>query len=254
MSNNKVSIVTPSYNTSSFILETYQSIKEQTIQNWEWIIIDDNSSDNSWDVIESMMQNDHRVIGIKNNENRGPGPSRNSGIEKAQGKYLTFIDSDDLWMNDFLEKSIDLLNEKNVYFSFASYERWNDDFTSKFDDFIVPEKLDYKTLLLTCPISCLTAFIDIEKLGKKYMSDLPKRQDYGLWLDYLKVTDFAYGIKEPLAKYRIRKNSLSASKMKVVKYQFLVYFKHQKLNLFKSLYYTCSWAYFGFKKYKGINR
>lgn len=247
-----VSIVTPCYNSEHFIETTYNSIKAQSYTNWEWIVIDDASSDKSLEIIKSYAKTDDRIIVLENKKGLGPGPTRNKGIEAAKGKYLTFIDSDDVWHPNFIEKSIATMKEKDAGFTFASYERHNEDFSEQFDDFIVPDRLDYKQLLYTCPISCLTAFIDIEKYGKLKMPDLPKRQDYALWLEYLKIIPFAYGIKEPLAKYRIRTSSVSSNKRKVIKYQFKVYYEHQKLGLFKSLFYLSSWAYHGFKKYRKI--
>lgn len=167
---------------------------------------------------------------------------------------MTFLDSDDFWYPLFLETSLETMKREGVHFTFASYERWDDNLENKYNAFIVPQTLTYKELLYTCPISCLTAFIDIETLGKKKMSNMAKRQDYGLWLDYLKEIDYAYGITQPLAKYRIRKDSVSARKTSLVKHQFLIYYKQQNLNVFKSIFYTISWAYHGFIKYKGISR
>ena len=249
-----ISIITPVFNSGSFIQETYQSIKKQTISDWEWLVIDDNSTDNSIQILEEITYSDGRVKIFNNTGTKGPGNCRNIGIKNAQGKYMTFIDSDDYWFPTFLEISIQTMHKNKCDFTFSSYERWNEEFNIKFDTFIVPTKITYNKLLYTCPISCLTAFIDIEKLGKKFMSDLPKRQDYGLWLDYLKETEFAVGITEPLAKYRIRTGSVSSSKFKLIKYQFLVYNKQQGLNILKSIMYTASWAYHGYFKYKGISR
>lgn len=247
-----ISIVTPSYNSSKYIKETYNSIKSQSYENWEWIIIDDHSTDNSDEVINSIINNDSRVSFFKNNDQKGPGNSRNIGIQKAKGQFLTFIDSDDIWFPDFLEKSIRFCLKNQVDFVFSSYDRYDESMRNKIDTFVVPPKVNYKGLLKTCSISCLTAFINIEKLGKKFMPNLSKRQDYALWLAYLREIDFAYGIQEPLAKYRIRKKSVSSNKFKLIKYQFNIYRNNQNLNWAKSVYFTLNWAIHGLIKYKRI--
>lgn len=250
----KISIITPVYNAEEFLYETYRSILSQTYTDWEWLVVDDESKDNSLTILNQLAASDERIKVFKNTNAKGPGGARNVGIKNAGGKYMTFLDSDDYWYPTFLEKSLTTLKNESVGFVYASYERWDDDLMNKYNDFIVPEKITYKKLLRTCPISCLTAFIDIDKLGKKYMSNRAKRQDYGLWLDYVKEIDYAYGIAEPLAKYRIRSNSVSAKKTTLIKHQFMIYYKQQNLNIFQSIFYTLTWAYYGFKKYKGIKR
>lgn len=243
------SIITPNYNSENYIEYTYASIAQQTNNNWEWIIIDDGSTDHSLSIIRDMCSKDDRITLVQNSKNLGPAKSRNKGIKMAKGKYLTFIDSDDVWFPNFIEESINHLTIQGAHFVFSSYERWNEDFSKKIDTFKVPNKVSKSDLLKTCSISCLTAFIDIGTLGKKYMPNLKKRQDFGLWLDYLSQIDSAYGIQPALAKYRLRKASVSSNKLKVIKYQFEIYRKYEKLSLFKSLYYLIHWALNGLKKY-----
>lgn len=249
-----ISIVTPSHNASEFIVATYNSIKNQTYKNWEWIVVDDKSDDNTVSILKKIQKSDSRIIILNNNTNLGPGLSRNKGIKQAQGDYLTFIDSDDIWFPDFLNNSLSTCKKMNVDFVFSSYERWNETLSVQYPSFIVPPKVNYIDILKSCPISCLTAFICIKNQGKKYMPDMAKRQDYVLWLEYLKVIPHAIGIETPLAKYRMRKNSVSAKKSTVIKYQFLAYFKYQKLGIIKSLFYLCNWAYLGYIKYQKVDR
>lgn len=252
-SSSLVSIITPAYNASKYIIDTYNSIKNQTYNNWEWLVIDDNSTDNTYEILQNLAKLDTRIILLKNNSIKGPASARNLGIKLASGKYMTFIDSDDIWHINFIKSSVKNLATNNSGFSFSSFERWNEDFTKKFDDFIIPEKINYNQLLFTCPISCLTAFIDIEKYGKLYMPLIDKRQDYALWLNYLKIIPFAVGIKEPLAKYRIHKNSLSSKKIKLIKYQFSIYYHNQELGIIRSIFYTSTWAFHGIMKYRKIS-
>lgn len=245
-----VSIVTPTYNSANFIFETVSSIKKQTYPNWELIMVDDGSSDDTVSLLKKFASEDKRITWERLSQNSGPAIARNTGIEKAKGHYLTFIDADDIWFPEFIETSIKAINTSGCPFVFASYKRLDEDLNPLYPDFIVPEKVTYTDILKSNSISCLTAFIDIQKLGKKFMPQIRKRQDMGLWLKYLKETDFALGIKKPLAIYRIRKNSLSRNKWALLKYQWDFYRKVEKLTFTRSVYYMTNWFYRGLKKYK----
>ena len=248
--NSLVSIITPSYNSAKFIAETIQSVQNQTYQNWEMIIVDDGSSDETESVVISIIQNDNRIQFHKLNQNSGPAVARNTGIEKASGDYMTFIDADDIWFPTFIENNIKTINETGIPFVFSSYRRANEELEFVYSDFIVPHKVSYTDILKSNSISCLTAFLDIKKLGKKYMPLIRKRQDMGLWLNYLKVIPFAHGIQETQAIYRIRENSLSRKKSDLIKYQWQFYREVENLNVFQSAYFMLHWMYRGFMKYR----
>ncbi len=248
--NSLVSIITPSYNSAKFIAETIQSVQNQTYQNWEMIIVDDGSSDETESVVISIIQNDNRIQFHKLNQNSGPAVARNTGIEKASGDYMTFIDADDIWFPTFIENNIKTIQKTGISFVFSSYRRANEQLEFVYSDFIVPHKVSYTDILKSNSISCLTAFLDIKKLGKKYMPLIRKRQDMGLWLNYLKVIPFAHGIQETQAIYRIRENSLSRKKSDLIKYQWQFYRQVENLNLFQSAYYMLHWMYRGFMKYR----
>lgn len=245
-----VSIITPTYNSAKYIAETIQSVQKQTFSNWEMIIVDDGSKDNTVEIVQNFMEDDHRVHLIQLNRNCGPAKARNHGIENAKGKYMTFLDADDIWFADFIESSIQTIKKTEIHFVFSSYRRSNENLEFVYSDFIVPNKVTYTDILKTNSISCLTAFIDIEVLGKKTMPEIFKRQDMGLWLKYLKEIPFAYGILEPKAIYRIRENSLSRNKSNLLKYQWQFYREVEKLNVFQSMYYMTHWMYRGFLKYR----
>lgn len=245
-----VSIITPSYNSAKFIAETIQSVQNQTYQNWEMIIVDDGSSDETENVVLSIIQKDNRIQFHKLSQNSGPAVARNTGIEKASGDYMTFIDADDIWFPTFIENNIKTIQETGIPFVFSSYKRANEQLEFVYSDFIVPNKVSYSDILKSNSISCLTAFVDIKKLGKKYMPLIRKRQDMGLWLNYLKVIPFAHGIQETQAIYRIRENSLSRKKSDLIKYQWQFYREVEKLNVFESSYYMLHWMYLGFMKYR----
>jgi glycosyltransferase involved in cell wall biosynthesis len=244
-----VTIITPCYNSESFLLETAQSIIKQTEKSWKWFIIDDFSEDNSRKLIENLMQTDNRIQGIFMETNVGPAVCRNEGIERVDSKYMTFIDSDDLWDCKFLEKSIKFCHNSEG-FAFSSYSRVDENTLKPiYRDFIVPLRVDYWDILKTNSISCLTAFIDVEKLGVKFMPEVKYRQDMGLWISYLKEINFAIGNPEVLAKYRIRKKSLSRNKMNLIKPQWFFYRNVANLNIIMSINIILIWAYRGYRKY-----
>lgn len=245
-----VSIITPTFNSAKYIAETIQSVQNQSYSNWEMIIVDDASSDETVSMIKKIQQYEPRIILIQQPNNVGPAISRNKGIQKAVGKFMTFLDADDIWFEDFIENSIRTIQETGISFVFSSYRRANEALEFVYSDFIVPHKVTYTDILKTNSISCLTAFLDIEALGKKEMPIIHKRQDMGLWLKYLKEIPYAYGIQEPKAIYRIRKNSLSRKKSDLIKYQWKFYREVEKLSVFQSLYYLIHWAIRGFLKYR----
>jgi glycosyltransferase involved in cell wall biosynthesis len=186
-----VSIITASYNASSYIEATIASVQKQSHQDWEMIITDDASTDETVSVIKNIQVKEPRVKLIELQENVGAAVARNYSIEAAKGKYLAFLDADDIWFDFHLKESIDACSQNQTGFVFASYKRSNEALDFVYSDFIVPEKVTYTDILKTNSISCLTAFVDIEKLGKKKMPEIKKRQDMGLWLKYLKEIPFA---------------------------------------------------------------
>ena len=195
------------------------------------------------------MQTDNRIQGIFMETNVGPAVCRNEGIKRVNSKYMTFIDSDDLWDSKYLEHSIKFCS-KSEGFVFSSYSRVDENTLKPiYRDFIVPLKVDYWDILKTNSISCLTAFIDVERLGVKFMPEVKYRQDMGLWISYLKEIDYAIGNPEVLAKYRIRKKSLSRNKMNLIKPQWSFYRKVANLNIPMSIYIMIIWAYRGYRKY-----
>src|SRR5690554_4575467 len=139
--NDLVSIITPTFNSEKYIQQTIQSVQNQTYQNWEMIIVDDCSSDNTIQIVEDIQNTEPRIILIKSDKNSGPAVSRNKGIEKAQGKYLTFLDADDIWFEDFIQNSIDTIQKTGIHFVFSSYKRSDENLNFVFSDFIVPENV-----------------------------------------------------------------------------------------------------------------
>lgn len=242
-----VSVIMPVYNGEKFISQSIESVISQTFSNWELIIIDDCSIDNTPSLLENLSRRENKIRVISLKERVGPSKARNIGIKEARGKYIAFLDSDDLWLPEKLQKQIDFMEKNDLAFTYSSYYLIDEDGNS-LGEFIVKEIITYKDLLKTNSIGCLTAIYDTEKLGKMYMPDI-KHEDYALWLSILRKIGFTKGIQEPLAIYRIRSNSVSSNKLKSVSYQWKIYRKVEKLSFFVSLYYFVHYIYFGLKKY-----
>lgn len=244
----KISIITACYNAEKYIAQTILSVQKQTVSDWEWLIVDDGSTDKSVDIIQTYCNKDQRIKLMMQFENQGPAVSRNKAISIAQGKYMTFIDADDLWLPNFLEENLFKIGDSHGFLC-ASYQLYNEDLTRRYKDLKVPQKATYKDILKVNTIGSSTAFIDIKKLGKEWMPIVAYRQDMGLWLKYLKKIPYVVGIQECLAVYRIRENSHSRSKKNLLKHQWYFYRKVENLSLVKSAYFFTFWVYYGIKKY-----
>lgn len=246
-----VSIITPVYNAERFVSQTIDSVLAQTYSNWEMIIINDGSKDNSAQIIEEYQKKDSRIK-FFTQKNAGSAAARNNGIRRAEGQYIALLDADDLWDNNFLDSQLSLMNEKKALLVYASHRRIDERSEECLKPFIVPEKVDYTSLLKTCSISCLTGLYDTEQFGKVYLREELKslRDDFVYWLEIIKKVKVAYGNSAIIASYRVLNNSATAKKKKMIKPQFLVYYQVEKLGLIKSLYYLGQWALHGYKKYK----
>ncbi|MGV1001570.1 glycosyltransferase family 2 protein [Empedobacter falsenii] len=242
-----VSIITPCYNSEKYIADTYNSIKSQTYTNWEWIIVDDCSSDKSGEIIQSF--NDNRIKLIIQSKNQGAAYSRNLALNKAQGRFITFLDSDDLWLPNFLETTINYLIENNEELVYSSYKRVDENLKPLLTDFIAVDKVDRNRILYNCPIPMLTSVYDSKRIGKIPVPDVELREDHAMWIDLLGKIKYARAINESLAIYRIRNNSVSRNKLRIAKKQYNVYRYYLKMNFLKSSYYTFFWAINGLKKY-----
>ncbi len=250
MGNIFVSIIMPSYNSKIFLPETIDSVLAQTFKEWELIIVDDCSQDDSNKVIEGYMKCCEKIKLIKLDTNSGPAIARNRAIEEAKGRYIAFLDSDDLWTPDKLSKQISFMQEHDVALSYTGYYRIEEESGEIIDQISVPKKVNYRELLKQNIIGCLTAIYDTQKIGKIYMPHIRKRQDFGLWLNILKKIPYAYGIDEPLAYYRVRRTSVSSNKILASKYNWKLYRKVEKLPMHKAIYYFGWYTYKSILKYK----
>ncbi len=242
--NKKVSIITPTYNSEQFVKETIESILAQTYANWELLITDDCSTDSTWHVIREYSQQDSRIKVFKLDENSGAGVARNNSIKEASGRFIAFLDSDDTWHPEKLEKQVAFMLENSVSLSYTAYTAV-DESGRELKLINPPLELTYKTILRNDYIGCLTAMYDAGVLGKRFMPTIRKRQDWALWLVILKDCKKALGISETLAYYTVRKNSISANKFRLVKYNWNIY-RWLGYGGFKSSLYMVRFLYFYF--------
>lgn len=243
-----VSIITPVYNAEKFIRNTIESVQNQTYNNWEMILVNDLSPDKSVEVIEEYAKSDQRIRLINLEKNSGAAIARNTAIQNSNGKYVSFLDSDDLWHPSKLEKQVAFMLENDISFSFTSYEVIQEDGTRTGKEIHVPMTIDYNGLLKNTIIGCLTVMLDKEKIGKIEMLNIRTRQDFVLWLDILKRGHIAHGLDEVLAYYRKVEGSISSNKLKAAKRNWQVYREIEQLSLPKSIYCFIGYAYNALKK------
>ncbi len=229
--NELVSIITPSYNSEKFISETIQSVQNQTYKNWEMLIVDDFSQDKTVEIIKNFSKNDNRISQIALSENLGTGNARNIALKAAKGRYIAFLDSDDLWKPNKLEKQLDFLVKNKLPFTFSFYECINEEGKSLKKMIKSPKILSYNQLFFCNYVGNLTGIYDTSFFGKIPILSIRKRQDWMLWLTVLKKIKTAQPVPESLAFYRIRQNSLSASKFDLLKHNFAVYRDFHRFNL-----------------------
>ncbi len=217
-----VSIITTLYDSGDYIARTIESVLRQTYTDWELVITDDCSIDNGPAIVESYASKDSRIRLLRLKENGGPGIARNNSIRNSQGQYIAFLDSDDLWSPDKLERQLALMKEKGCGVVYSSYKICDE--SDKVTGLIrCRGKIPYWRIVCDNAIGFLTMMYDTRVTGVEYLPELRKRQDWGLNIILLKKCRVAYGVKEPLACYRIRKGSVSRDKLSLIKYNVAIY-------------------------------
>ncbi len=238
-----VSVITPTYNCGKFIEETIKSVQAQTYTNWEMIIVDDCSTDNTKEIVENIAANDSRIKYHCLETNSGAAVARTEAMKKAQGNYMAFLDSDDLWSSEKLEKQLLFMKEKGINFSATYYEQITEDGKKLGKIVKAPKKTDYNRLLLDCPVGNSTVVYSVGAMGKFEVPNIRKRNDDALWLTMLKKEKYIYGMPEVLMQYRVRKNSISSNKFSLIKYHWYLYRKIEHLNVFRSAFHVAVWCF-----------
>jgi len=248
-----VSIITPMYKGADFVGECIESVLRQGYSNWEMIIVDDCSPDDGAGIAVVKKYDDARIKLIESKKNVKSSGARNIALKEARGQYIAFLDSDDIWHDNFLIDQLAFMKEKDASIVFSSYRRI-DEITKQeiLEPFIVPEKVNYKSLLKTCPIFPSTSIYDLSKCEKIYfnteMGNL--RDDYVYWLTLLKKVDYAYGNKDILVDYRLRKTSVTADKKRMIIPQWKVLRRVEKLSLLTCIYNITCWIFISIRKYR----
>ena len=240
MEDKLVSIIMPTYNCAKFIGKTIESVIAQTYENWELIIVDDCSKDNTEEVVSKYKDNRIKYHRLENNS--GAAVARTEAMKKARGSYMSFLDSDDLWKKDKLEKQLEFMNKNNYNFTCTEYEQIDEEGNKLNKVIKVKKRADYNRILLDCPVGNSTVMYNVEKLGKFEVPNIRKRNDDALWLQILKKEKYIYGMPDLLMEYRIRSNSISSNKLSLVKYHWQLYREIEHLSVFRSVFHICWWG------------
>ncbi|HGY1052290.1 glycosyltransferase family 2 protein [Aeromonas veronii] len=242
-----VSIIMPSYNSADTIARSIQSVQKQDYTHWELLITDDCSTDSTVEIVRQFVSQDQRISLEVNSVNSGAGFSRNQSINRSAGKYIAFLDADDLWLPSKLTTQVLYMEQTGAVFSYTAYQKFSG--AGLGGILIPPTRVTYKKLLRGCVIGCLTAMYNAEVLGRQTMPLIRKRQDMGLWLKLLQLCKEAHGIPQVLAQYRVD-SGMSQNKFNAACYQWLLYRDVVGLNFLQSAWYFGWYAINGFIKYR----
>ncbi|WGK65799.1 glycosyltransferase family 2 protein [Croceiramulus getboli] len=230
------SVIMPVFNAEDFLKDAVNSVIDQTYASWELILIDDASTDGSQALISAFAKaHPQQIQCIQFKSNQGTAKARNAGIERAKGRFICFLDADDRWMPEKLEKQYQCFMTTGTAVCFSSYVLMQETGELLHQKVQAFPELPYSKLLKANYIGNLTGAYDTQKLGKCYSPLLRKRQDWALWLEVIRKGGSAVGIQQPLAVYRKRKGSISANKLALLKYNFLIYYSFLDYPLVKSL-------------------
>ena len=234
----------PAFNAASVVAASIRSVVAQGYVDWELIVVDDHSSDDTAPAVQALAAEDGRIRLIRLPENGGPAVARNTAIAAARGRYLAFLDSDDVWLPSKLARQLEFMRKTGAAFSYGAYYKIDAD-GRRCGRVDVPARTTYRRLLKTNVIGCLTAMYDTAVLGRVFMPGIRKGQDYGLWLELLKRVDCAYGMSEPLAEYRVQAGSISSDKLESSLWVWRVYRQVERLSLPRAAYYFAHYAFHG---------
>lgn len=238
-----ISIIIPTYNCGKFIEETIESVLKQSYPHFEMIIVDDCSTDTTKEIVERYALQDNRIKYHLLEENSGAAMARTKAMELAAGKYMAFLDSDDLWTEDKLERQLAFMQKNGYAFTCTAYEQVDEDGVLLGKIIKTKRKTDYNGVLLTCPVGNSTVMYNVEKLGKFAVPNVRKRNDDALWLQMLKKEKYIYGMPDVLMQYRIRANSISSNKLALVKYHWILYRDIEHLSVARSVFHIGFWGF-----------
>lgn len=244
-----VSVVIPVYNAEKFLADTLETVLNQTYSNWELLLIDDCSKDNSVEIIRQYASKDARIKLFRQNQNGGSALARNKGIKEAKGRFICFLDADDKWINDKLKNQVEFMMLNKCEFSFTAYQFANENCIPNGAIVKVPKTVNYKQALKNTTISTITVMFDMNNISKKeiYMPNI-KSEDTATWWKILRTGRTAYGIQGVMSYYRRTANSLSANKIEAIKRIWNLYRNVENLNILFSAYNFVFWAFNAVKR------
>ena len=243
-----VSVIMPCYNMERFIADTIRSVIHQTFADWELLIVDDASTDGTVALAQSLAQQDERIVFSANSEHAGIAPTRNSCIKKAKGRFLAFLDADDIWHPEKLERQLHFMLDHHIGFSYSSYDLIDESGKPMEKTIKTAGDLDYKAYLRNTIIGCSTVMVDTDLVGPVVVPNFRTSEDAATWLNILKKGFKAYAIETPLTSYKIRRKSASSNKLKASADLWKVYRQNEKLPFFKAVYYFVCYAFNAIKK------
>lgn len=239
-----VSIITPAWNSSAYIAETIDSVLDQTYGDWEMIVGDDCSNDSTSHIVRGYMALDDRIRLISLEKNVGPAQARNAAIRAARGRYIAFLDSDDLWHPQKLERQLDFMQSHGYAFTFTNYQRIKGHRATPMNVIRVPHTIGYSAYLKNTIIGALTVILDRQQTGDFQMPNIRSSHDMALWCEILKRGFRAYGLRETLAYYRVMSGSNTARKVKAACDVWKVYREIEHLKLMPAsinfMFYACN--------------
>ena len=243
MDDTLISIVMPVHNAEKYVLQSVASVKRQSYKNWELIMVEDASTDSTPEILEGLAGSDKRIKLIKNEGEHGASFARNLGVKAATGRYLAYLDADDIWSRHKLEEQLAFMQERGAAFTFTAYEFGDADCKGTGKVVRVPEKLDYKKALSRTVIFTSTVMFDLERIDREliYMPHI-KSEDTASWWKILKSGVTAYGLNKVYVIYRISGNSLSSDKVEALRRIWNLYRKSEKLSLPYSCVLFVGWA------------
>lgn len=245
----KVSVIMPAYNTERYLPDAIKSVQAQTFLDWELVICDDCSKDNTYQVALGFAKKDSRIKVIRNELNSGVAQTRNNALDMATGEYVAFLDSDDLWLPDKLRKQLDFMRDKACVLSYTAYQKFFDDTGQKGKVIPAKERMLAKQIYGDTSIGCLTVLVNRQQVGAFHMPLLKHTEDNCTWQEILSRGYDAYGLNEVLALYREGNVSLTSSKKIAAMQQWETYRKYYKFSVIKSLFYFLQYTVNALKKH-----
>jgi len=244
----KISIITPAYNASKYIGATIDSVIAQTYQNWELIIVNDCSKDNTVEVVQKYANYEPRIRLIDHETNVGVACARNTALDAATGDYIAFLDSDDMWMPEKLEKQLNFMQENNFAITYTKYQIYFSDTCQKGKVVKAKKKMTERSVYKDTSIACLTVMVNRKETGLFHMPRIKHTEDNVTWQEIMSRGYAAYGLLENLALYRMSSSSMTGNKMKAARDQWDTYRKYYKFSLVKSAYFFCWYAFNAIKR------